>query len=241
MGAGRGSSRIRAPRLAEQVAAKLRDRIESGELGIGGSLPTQAALLDELGVSRPTLRDALGILEIEGLVTVRRGSRGGATVNRSEPRGITDALAAVLAAQRTPVGEVGRALAALEPTCASMCAARPDRGAAVQLLRSACVRAGQTIDDPQSFAVELRRFHEAIAAECGNATVAPLVGALQRLLPADGIVWAFPSAADPASPSPETRESMLFAHQRIVDLIEAGDVDNATRLGQRHVCVTPAG
>jgi DNA-binding FadR family transcriptional regulator len=69
-------------RIAETVAAELRQRILVGPPA--QHLPTQDQLVKEFGVSYPSVREALRILETEGLVTVRRGSVGGAEVHRPD-------------------------------------------------------------------------------------------------------------------------------------------------------------
>ena len=71
---------VRVPKTAELVAAHIRRRIVRGELKEGDALPPESALMDEFAISRPTLREAFRILESEGLITVRRGARGGARV-----------------------------------------------------------------------------------------------------------------------------------------------------------------
>src|SRR4051812_11055040 len=63
----------RAPKVAVEVANRLRRRIVTGEVSVGDSLPSEASLLKEFGVSRPSMRAALRILESEDLVTMRRG------------------------------------------------------------------------------------------------------------------------------------------------------------------------
>ena len=73
-------AQLRQPRLADMVASVLRDRIVNGELGNGDLLPKQDELLEEFRISRPSLREALRILESEGLLTVRRGNVGGSVV-----------------------------------------------------------------------------------------------------------------------------------------------------------------
>src|SRR5258707_617511 len=70
-----------ASRLDELVADALRDRITGGDLRDGDLLPKQEELLAEFRVSKPSLREALRILETEGLITVRRGNVGGAVVH----------------------------------------------------------------------------------------------------------------------------------------------------------------
>ena len=71
-------------KAADVAAAALRRRIILGELQEGDALPHEDVLLDDLGVSKPTLRQAIRILESESLVTVRLGSRGG--IHVSVPR-----------------------------------------------------------------------------------------------------------------------------------------------------------
>lgn len=62
------------------LASKLRDRIAAGELGDGDALPVEADLQTEYDLSKPVVREALRILENEGLVQVRRGLGGGPRV-----------------------------------------------------------------------------------------------------------------------------------------------------------------
>src|ERR1700759_310701 len=70
----------RAPKAAERVAAHLRRRIIRGELVEGAALPSESDLIEEFGVSRPTMREAILLLEAESLVVIRRGVHGGARV-----------------------------------------------------------------------------------------------------------------------------------------------------------------
>jgi GntR family transcriptional repressor for pyruvate dehydrogenase complex len=70
----------RIPKLAEVIAAELRARILSGELQPGESLLSEATLIGQYEVSRPTLREALRLLEAQNLISVRRGSHRGPVV-----------------------------------------------------------------------------------------------------------------------------------------------------------------
>ena len=99
-------------RIAEQVAAM----IEQGELPHGSRLPAERDLAERLQVSRPSLREALIALEIEGLVEVRggsgvyvRGRRAGAGPSPQEAPGPFDIIGARLA---------------VEPECAALAARR---------------------------------------------------------------------------------------------------------------------
>src|ERR1700694_2827208 len=66
--------RLSAPRIAQIVADELRRQIIDGELADGDLLPRQELLVEQFNVSLVSLREALRILETEGLVSVRRGN-----------------------------------------------------------------------------------------------------------------------------------------------------------------------
>src|SRR5687768_5642512 len=65
---------IETKRLYRQIADQLRLLIEKGEFPLGSRLPAERELAQRLGVSRPSVREALIALEVEGLVEVRMGS-----------------------------------------------------------------------------------------------------------------------------------------------------------------------
>lgn len=65
---------IEPPRLYRQVADQLRQLIDNGEYGVGSRLPTERELAHQFGLSRPTVREALIALEVEGRVRIRVGS-----------------------------------------------------------------------------------------------------------------------------------------------------------------------
>src|SRR6202012_6259409 len=71
---------MRAPKPGELVATHLRRQIVRGELRPGETLPLESQLMEQYGVSRPTLREAFRILESETLISVRSGGHGGARV-----------------------------------------------------------------------------------------------------------------------------------------------------------------
>src|ERR1700745_2107472 len=118
---------LQQPRLAELIAGVLRDRILSGELRDGDMLPKQEQLLEEFRVSKPSIREALRILETEKLITVKRGNVGGAVVHHPRSQKSAYMLPLVLESRGVTIGDVATAREKLEPVCASLCARRPDR------------------------------------------------------------------------------------------------------------------
>lgn len=79
------SGAVRSPKTAELVAQTLRKMIADGQLKDGDFLPYEADLMTHFQVSRPTLREAVRVLESDRLVEVRRGSRTGAKVRVPGP------------------------------------------------------------------------------------------------------------------------------------------------------------
>ena len=71
--------------MADCVAAALRRMFNHGEITEGTMLPPESELMERFGVSRPTLREALRILESESLIEVQRGVRGGGLPARNGP------------------------------------------------------------------------------------------------------------------------------------------------------------
>jgi DNA-binding transcriptional MocR family regulator len=74
------SGRLRVPKTAELIADSLRAQIRRGMLRDGDRMPNEVELMRHFEVSRPTLREALRMLEHDELIVVRRGARGGAIV-----------------------------------------------------------------------------------------------------------------------------------------------------------------
>jgi len=230
---------LHQPRLAEMVAGVLRERILDGSLQDGDSLPRQEDLLDEFRVSRPSLREALRILEAEGLITVRRGNRGGAIVHAPQAENAGYTIGLVLKAQQVPLSDLGAALGRLEPLCAALCAARKDRKRAVlPRLRAAHEATAGAVDDDLEFTRLARRFHEVLVDTCGNETLKLVVGALETVWSGQEEEWAKRASAAGGFPGRERRLEGLKAHERLIELIAAGDEVAVASVAMRHLEAT---
>jgi GntR family transcriptional regulator, transcriptional repressor for pyruvate dehydrogenase complex len=221
------------------VAGLLRERILDGTLSDGDSLPRQEDMLEEFAVSKPSLREALRILEAEGLITVRRGNRGGAIVHAPRARNAGDTIGLVLKAQRVPVGDLRDALRHLEPLCAGLCAARADRRrAVVPRLKAAHDASLKVIDNEVEFVQQARRFHEELVAGCGNETLKLVVGALESLWSKQEEDWAKEATVAGGFPARERRMEGVRAHERLIELIQAGEEMHVARAARKHLDAT---
>lgn len=234
--------RLRQPRVAEMVADALRERIISGELPDGSSLPKQDDMLEEFGVSKPSAREAFRILETEGLVTVQRGNVGGAVVHLPNPDAVAYTLSLVLEARGVSLQDVGHALQQIEPVCAALCASRPDRTKSViPVLRVAHERLSRALSarikdrNEREVTDASRSFHEGIVEACGNQTMIVVAGALEAMWSAHERSWSARAAQAGHFPEPRLGAKALKEHAEILTAIEIGDADRASRAARHHL------
>lgn len=221
--------------MADLVADQLRDRVLSGELADGDHLPRQEQLIEDFGVSPPSLREAYRILETEGLLTIFRGNVGGAQVELPRPERVAYLLAMVLQVRGVSIDDVAVSLAELESLCAAMAARRADRAAAVAVLRSRNDESRSVLDDTDAYVRSARRFHEDLVAACGNQTMIIVLGAVETLWSAH--VEQFTVVRDASEPFDDRvfRERSLATHEAIADAIEQGDAELAETLVRAHM------
>jgi DNA-binding FadR family transcriptional regulator len=224
----------RYPTAAGHVAAVLRRMIVSGQVADGDFLPRQEDLVAQFGVSHPPLREALRMLEAEGLVTVRRGKQGGAVVHSPNDAGIAYTTGLVLERGQTELQDVVEALARVEPECAALCAESPDRAERiVPTLERLNDEARGLLDDPVAFIESTRLFHDALIELSPIQTLKSLVGALGALWRSQ--ISRIRSTAGPSHASRSERERGLRAHEAIVRSIVEGDADRVRKIMLTHV------
>ncbi len=227
---------LRQPRLADMVAGVLRERIVQGELKDGEIIGRQDDLLTEFGISKPSMREALRILESEGLITVLRGNAGGAVIHTPQEHNAAQAITLVLRSRHVRLGDLAAALSQLEPVCVRMCAQRPDRAeTVVPVLHEANEDIRSRISQPLEFTRAARGFHEQLVRTCGNDTMITLIGTLEAVWSAQENTWAGGATDQGAFPSTEMRETGVRAHERLIELIAAGAAGEAERASRKHV------
>jgi GntR family transcriptional regulator, transcriptional repressor for pyruvate dehydrogenase complex len=226
---------LRQPRLAEMVASALRSRILSGELPDGSMLPKQDELLEEFGVSLPPIREALRILETEGLITVQRGNVGGAVVHAPQASKVVYMMGLVLQSRGSSLGQVLEAVTSFEPACAAACAARPDRADTVlPVLRATLDAAEAALDDPAAYTGLARQFHLDLVAHCGNEPMALVVGALESLWTVHVDHMARSIDQHGAFSDLAARKASAREHEKLYARIEKGDVRGAELVARAH-------
>lgn len=232
MAARNDATRVREkPQL---IADELRSLIVSGELSEGDSLGHEPDLVERFGVSRPSLREALRILETEGLITVVRGVHGGVVVHEPDERVTARTAAMVLQARNVSLADVFDARAQLEPLATRAIASKRSRRSDVAELADLIATEEESIEDPEAFGVANASFHERLVSLAGNQTLSIVAEMLNEIV-ARAVTAV--SKADDVVGSLSTRRRGIRSQRRLLDLIAAGDGAAAEEHWRAHMVV----
>jgi GntR family transcriptional regulator, transcriptional repressor for pyruvate dehydrogenase complex len=225
---------VRPREKPQQIADELRALIVSGQLSEGDSLGHEPDLVERFGVSRPSLREALRILEAEGLITVVRGVRGGVIVHSPDERMTARTAALLLQARNVPLADVFEARSLLEPIAARAIATARGRRAAVKELRALIREQEDAIEDPDRFGVANAAFHQRLVALAGNQTMNIVAEMLNEI-----VVRAVTavSRGDDVNGSLTVRRRGMRSQARLLDLIDTGDGAAAEEHWRSHMQV----
>jgi len=208
------------PKTAELVASELRNKIIRNELPDGHSLPSEAELVQEYSISRPTLREAIRILESEGLVTVARGVHGGPRVHRPDPRLAAEHFGRLLQNRGTTLSDIFTARLLIEPICARLIAERGTK-AQVKQLRALYDEGCSNVGDDAAFAATTTRFHNKLIELSGNAPLSLLMSTLNHIFELH--ISSKSIAAATSQNSGISNKAALEATARLLEYIEARD------------------
>jgi len=199
--------------LADQVIAQLRAQITSGEWPVGSRIPTEVELVEQLGVARNTVREAVRALAHNGLLDIRQGS-GTYVLATSELAGVMHRRFAD--ADRDQVTELRVALEAAAARLAATRRTDPD----LKLLDTALARredawrSGEVEDFIQTDAA----FHQAVMAAAHNEVLSALYADLGEVLRTELRLTV----------GPVLMEQRYVSHDGILDAIRAGDGEKAS-------------
>jgi DNA-binding FadR family transcriptional regulator len=204
----------------QRIADELRALIVAGKLSEGDSLGHEPDLVERFGVSRPSLREALRILEAEGLVTVVRGVRGGVVVHEPDGRMTARTAALVLQARNVSLADVFQARSLLEPIAARTVASTRGRRGAIKELRDLIDEEEAAIADPERFGEANAAFHQRLVSLAGNQTLGIVAEMLNEIV-ARAVTAV--SHADDVVGSPAVRRRGIKSQERLLELLEEGD------------------
>ncbi|MDX6237094.1 MAG: GntR family transcriptional regulator, transcriptional repressor for pyruvate dehydrogenase complex [Kribbellaceae bacterium] len=216
----------------ELVLSRVEADLAAGRLRLGGRLPGERALAEQLGISRPSVREAIRVLEAMGVVRTATGSGpdAGAVIVAEPASPLTSLLRLHLATNHLPMGDIVQTRVLLESWAAREAACRRPR-------KDELARAEQlldTMDDPdltpEEFHLLDAEFHVALSALAGNVLIAAVMSSLRSA------IHGYVMAAVPNLPDWEaTAVGLRAEHRFILAAIQAGRPDQASALVVDHI------
>ena len=216
---------VRLARASDEVVQQIKALIFGGRLASGDPLPSEKDLTEQFGLSRITIRDALRVLESEGLIEIKVGARGGAFVAQPSAQRVSESLTNLLRLQRITIQELIEARLAVEPHVAALAAKRAtaaDIAAMERAVESA--RAGRTAGDSH-FVPHSVAFHIALAEAAKNQVLLSTVNSIRT---------PFQEALT-TLPAEDMAERAIADHRQILDAIKAHDPQRAQQLMHAHI------
>jgi len=218
-------SPMQVPKASEVLANELRENILSGRFREGTPLPTERDMVTQTQMSRTTVREALRILEVQGLVRIKTGRSGGAFVQRPDGDSVANTVSLLIRGRQIRMAALLETREGVEPVCARL-AAKYRTGEDLDRLEAAnlAIAADGPIEDFLQANVD---WHVAVATASHNELLTGFMAALSRAI--------YESTDNRAFVDAEVRRTTVQAHRRITDAIRARDVDAALRRMTRHV------
>lgn len=229
-------ARVTRPRTYELVLARIERQIESGTLRAGQRLPPERELAALLGVSRPAVREALRILEAQGVIRsqVGKGPDSGTTIDRVPGDALARLLRLHVALGSFPFEQVVETRVALERASVTL-ACQQARTEDLDRMRSALLAMDASDVDRETFNARDTDFHLALADAGGNRLMADMTGAIRESVRLP--ILAALSSMSPARDSgwPEVRDQLRAEHVAIYAAVEVGDADAAAGRVEEHI------
>jgi GntR family transcriptional repressor for pyruvate dehydrogenase complex len=217
------------PKTAEVVAGTLRKLIVDGYLGAGDHLPTEAGLIEQFGISRSTVREALRLLESEQLVEVKRGGRGGALVTVPGPDTLARPAALLLQMSGATMADITTARCGIEPIAVNLLVSHCPPGA-LQELESIVREAESAPVNSRQAELAVAEFHRRVVELSGNVTLGLLAGMLFE------VTMRHTGIPDDGSTLTNSRmKSLMKAQRELLDLISAADGEAAEAFWRVHL------
>lgn len=224
------STAVRSPKTAELVANTLRRMIVDGQLKDGDFLPYEADLMTHFKVSRPSIREAVRVLESDRLVEVRRGSRTGARVCVPGPEVVARPAGLLLALSGTTLTDVMTARIGIEPYAAGLLAKDGTAKAHRELKR--LIDGIPAAWETGRLAAATTELHRGLVELSGNATLAMIAGMLHEIFERH-MTAALTSAHTGVSKAQYTK--LIRSYARLYDLVSARKVVETEAHWHKHM------
>ncbi|SEF67911.1 DNA-binding transcriptional regulator, FadR family [Thermomonospora echinospora] len=222
---GNGQAASRSPKASEVTAAAIVHHIVEAGLRVGDRLPSEADMLAHYNVSRETLREALRLLEVQGLISIKRGPGGGPLVEPLNAKYLARTATLYFRLSGATYDELFDTWETIEPPLAARVARLRDRRLKARAFAPFLDYRPEEHERDEVFR-DLNNFHAVIAALSGNRVLTLLTQAVTHIA-TDHVV----EKIDPI----EESDHMLHSHRDIAEAIIAGHSKRAATLMQQHI------
>jgi GntR family transcriptional repressor for pyruvate dehydrogenase complex len=216
---------MQVPKASDVLADDLRERILRGEFPENTALPPERELVVQTRMSRTTVREALRILEVQGLVRIKTGRAGGAFVTRPGGQSVADSVGLVIRGSKIRMAALLETREAIEPVCAQL-AAKYRTEEDIKRLDDA----NEAIASDGSLADFLQAnvdWHVGVAIASHNELLTGFMLALSKSI--------YASTDNQGFIDDEVRKTTIRAHRGITEAIRRQDPEAAVRRMNRHV------
>lgn len=220
-----GSNAVYANK-SQQVAQMLLDRLIKEDLEPGNSIGTEAELLEQYNVSRPTLRESLRILESQGVLSLRPGPKGGIIVKKPSINVLARSLSVYLRLNHVPLIEILRARIAIEPALVAGAAVHGTEDDFEAMDRSNDRLENGIDGSDEELRAENREFHNLIARASCNPVLETYWLTICSLASGEGENFKF---------TQNNRRAIAQDHRAIVNACRQRDPVAAQALMNKHL------
>jgi GntR family transcriptional regulator, transcriptional repressor for pyruvate dehydrogenase complex len=218
-------SPMEVPKASDVLANELRERILSGEFAEGTPLPPERELVTQTRMSRTTVREALRILEVQGLIRIKAGRAGGAFVQRPGEESVASSLELLIRGRQIRLASVHETREAIEPFCARLAAQHRTTGDLARLeTANEAIAASESLDGFLQANVD---WHVGVALAGHNEILTGVMMALSRAI--------YTATNNEGFVNDEVRSIAVRAHRSVTRAIRERDPDAAVRRMSRHV------
>ena len=222
----------KTPALDRQI--KTSERVASAIVGLvidqglkeGDRLPNETEMIEQFGVGRGSLREALRILETYGLISLRSGPGGGPVILSVSPADVSRSFSLYLRLSGATIQELVDARKVIDPLMARLAAENINELAA-QRLRDALDREAKAARDKTTVVATANDFHYVLASLTGNSVLNLVTTSLKEMYTSRFVMVGLAERI--------TRPSIRKEHREIGEAVVSGDGDLAERLMREHL------
>jgi GntR family transcriptional regulator, transcriptional repressor for pyruvate dehydrogenase complex len=215
----------RPPKAAMLVAQRIVRDVVRGGLKPGDLLPPERTMLEKYETGRGTLREALRLLEFQGVIALKPGPRGGPVLLDPDASHLANTIVLLMQLKEAPFRTIVEVRSALEPMISSLAADRisdeslDELGGTIEQMR-------ENLGDQHLFLDANKRFHDIIAWSSGNALFGYIVDSLLGIMGGTIIGIDYPSPR---------RAAILKAHESIYEALRARDEKESEARMRKHI------